>query len=283
MPKLYCGKFSEPPKGRLIGTSNACGSRHWRLYGKKMIDHLSNEHQRLAETLLTYTSSTANYCGHKNTRPHGRCVMCKKRVARYGVFPYVETSDDIEFRTFHPDIDDKMPGNIDESFTGHHGYVYDLYAKRSVHRDRNNILLVVAFAKSLTEKQRNEIFETNIFTSKGVIGYAFGYFSMQSVFEIVRIFVNYPYRSTSSSKSNMALYILQNLRDEVVAKTKHIRGQKMMRIDQGGPCFQLFNGANNAESKRLANLYTEAGFEIERFSTERANSIRRTAVFHYIS
>ena len=282
MPKTYCGRFQSPPKKKTLGSENQCLSRR-RLYGTYMTTEEESS-KILAQKLLKYTASRGSdvYCGykHESQHPHGRADACKRHVARYGLFPYIASKDDLDIEVYHPPVESAMPGNIRNSLDedSAHAYVYNIYDKTDIPRraGKADVMMIVATSKHLTEKQKSWAL-SNIFTSRGVIGHAFGYFSRQNYFEIVRVYVNMPYRSTAQKQNMIASHLLVSLREEAAKRMGNGLGEKVIRIDPEAPCFKF-----KSTDRWIVQRYESAGFTIEPIITNRANSLERTAIYREI-
>ena len=282
MPKTYCGRFQSPPKKKTLGSEEQCLSRR-RLYGTYMTAEEESS-KMLARELLKYTASRDDdvYCGykHESRRPHGRADACRRHVARYGLFPYIASKDDLDITVYHPPVNDAMPGNIQDSLDEQsaHAYAYNIYDKTEVPRraGKADVMMIVATSKHLTKKQKALALDA-IFTSRGIIGYAFGYFSRQNYFEIVRVYVNMPYRSTAHKQNMIASQLLVRLREEAADRMGNGLGEKVIRIDPEAPCFKF-----KSTDRRIVQRYESAGFTIEPIITNHANSLERTAIYREI-
>lgn len=282
MPKPYCGKYQSPPKKKALGTEEQCSSRR-RLYGTYMT---AEEHSDiLARKLLTYTASSGSgvYCGYKDDshHPHGRADACTRHVARYGLFPFIASKDDLDITVYHPPVATAMPGNIQESLDERstHAYAYNIYDKTEIPRraGKADVMMIVATSKHLTEAQKGSAL-SGIFTNRGVIGYAFGYFSRPNYFEIVRVYVNMPYRSTALKQNMIASHLLVSLREEAAKRMRNDLNEKVIRIDPEAPCFKF-----KSTDKWTVQRYESAGFTITRILTNHANSQERTAIYREVS
>ena len=256
MPKTHCGTQNVPPRPKRFGTENEC-RKQLRLYGKYM---MTDYNEKLANTLLAYTTSDDDgvYCGYKDIHAkHGRMAACTHQLRRYGLFPYILYESDIEFVTLYLDANDTFPGKMNTD----HEYTNNIYNKNIANKKK--VLQVVALSKNLTTSQKTEAIN-NIFTNRGVVGYAFGYFS-GSVFQIVRIHVNIPYRSTKKeAEENKSTFIASWLLNGLVRAVKEnkTRESVTMQIDSEAPCFRLFNSQYAQNNNRLKKMYEESGFRI---------------------
>ena len=236
------------------------------MYGKYMI---ADAPQDLVTKMLDFTDSGRGYCGAKvGKRPGARMSACAHQFRLWGIFPTVQGPDDVTVHTFHPPQDHAMPCNIDESPRARHAYVHNVYRKERAHK--KDVLLVVVTSKQLTPRQTRYALE-NIFTDRGVIGYAFGYFSFPNTFEVVRVFLNYPYRGTPFSSVSLSSMVLDCLRKEV---EKKVQKPGTMRVDAEAPCFHDFG-------EREVRMYTGAGFSVVGLPENRRGDKRRTAVYAF--
>lgn len=279
MSRVFCG-FSNNTRGKRFGSEDEC-SHQWRLYGKYMLDerNVSVRTQNIVNDLLhNFVHDGVKSCGIKKLKHEGDNMVtahkmkdCNAHRRRFGLFPVIDEASDLHFEFFFSPSDEVNPPWKDfrtPTVFLSHAYSRNIFEKRI--EGKKNILLVVAYANTMSAEQITHTQQTNMFESRGVIGYAFGYFDVHRIraeeftgFQIVRIFVNDMFRGTDFIPSE----ILKKLKEEAI--TKIHTGLKDVRIgiDENAPCFKLFtrdfesSGPPWVRSERMKRIYEQAGFQ----------------------
>jgi hypothetical protein len=244
-----------------------------------------------AKNVSGKVSGLGAYCGARcEGREGGRVVSCRSQYRLWGVFPIVETVDDLAFTCIRPGLNDKFECKELRALHRNklHGYTNHIFNKSGGgHGSKRDVLLVVATARSLTKAQHADALAD--LESRGVVGYVFGYFPLQSrrqwsPFNIVRVHVNNPYRTTSARARadveseqpySVGSWLLNALLTSLESQMVHKQQKRQLFkgsvcIDPDASCLRMEPGSSSEK------MYERAGFDITRIPGEESHT---TAVY----
>lgn len=191
---------------------------------------------------------------------------CSRQFRLYGVYPIVERPSDLSRRSrvaMTPRDFQALPTiKLEEQ----HAYTVRMYKGLNPHVSGSYPFIFV----SVVWKDVGDIDAAAARPQDpGGIGFAFGYLHRGlSVFHIVHVNLNRPYRKGIARKSRMSSWVLSELVAAVMQRVRNspdlVAGDHVeFTIDRAAPCFQM-GSANmtEARSQSLQDIYTRAGFEV---------------------
>lgn len=263
----YCGgKPNDPRRSRpraLATHPDQCKGQ-LRAYGRRMID-VAND--GAAQTLLQRASRTLATCGMRS--PGKRLVDCKRQRRLFGLIPFVDSADDVSFRSY-------VANTSEEAFVTFprvqidHPYTRSIY--EHTHPKVKGTVLFLSCAAKATSENASPVYERPQDTP-GSIGWALGYFDPVRItdrtltFNITRVEVNAAYRG-----GDAMVWVLSKLMDAARRRSSAISRSVngvLLQMDPEGPCIQMGNGMDAKLEQALTAGYTKAGFERMRYKEGR--------------
>lgn len=235
-----------------------------RSFGRRMVDMYEDE----SNALLKGAQGNVRSCGIRN---NGAVLEnCRTQERLYGLLPIIESREDLKRRSFlmgHPSMDGGLP-NVSSAIT--HPFTVSAYEGNNFYSKGKVLVFVSILWNGIPDEDIDRIARDP--TSRGGVGFAFGYFERVRathkihIFNIVHVFVNPAYRKGINKKSDVASWVVAELVSGVLyrAKKLYTQGEILIQIDPNAPCFQLGNTDHMTETKsmNLQEMYAKAGFNV---------------------
>ena len=267
----YCGGKSYDPRGtRPLAASPGECKGQLRAYGRRLIQ--DDGAYVAAQTLLKHASKSGPTCGRRS--PGKRLVDCKRQRRLYGLLPFIDSPNDMTFRSYVATTAEESRSDFPRVVIDH-GYTLSVY--EHTHPEVKGVVLFISCAAK-DESTTSAVYE-HPQTTPGSIGWALGYFdrvrstTRSLMFNITRVEVNPAYRGGECMS-----WILMKLTDAVRRRSSSLFPSATgvtLQIDPNGKCFQMGNGIMELKlEKALASGYSKAGFSEIKYKEGRR--MRRT-------